>query len=1189
MRKTVRRPSQKWGASKRPDLARIQTILHGSPLGAHSYRLDPNDRLIFTSGNPAADRILGIDHRSFVGLTIEEAFPDLIHTHIPDAYRKVARTGQPYVASTVMYDYGGIKGGYDIYAFQTSRNQMSVLFTDTLDQHNIADTLQLITEQVWTRKGKSFLDTLTTFLASKLAVDCVVIFEIITEDALTHVVSSNIDSLVPEDPQYPVENSPIPLIMQHGIVEYSKGAREAFPQDPILTKVHAESFIGILLRNTLQEPIGVIAILHSRPLEKKASIESLVQLVSLRVTHELEQMRAEEQIIHYNERLEQLVEERTNEINVREANLEALIENTSDSIWSVDTQYRIVTLNTSLQQDFIHAFGCHPQVGDNILQLADPSIRPAWKDRYDRALAGEQLQVEDQYEFEGVRQVFEVALNPIRVGNRIAGVACFSRNITQRVLSDIELTKTAERLQMATRAGQLGTWEWDLTTGRVDVTDDFLNLIGTDRANSPDILDYLFNRIAPDDLPVLINKVKQFRGDSLQYLQGEFRFNHPEKSWVWFYVTSIATESDHNHRPIKAVGYLQDITERKNAGDLLLRQARELALANERLDLTLSSTGVGIWYWDLIADRMFWDKNMLSLHRLDPGFYTSQSFNWEEAIKRTVHPEDLYRVNRIISDALSGKRTGYEIEYRVQEAEGHIHHLTARGHVQVDDQGKPVKLMNVCWDISEQKRSEAQLATAIEAAESANQAKSVFLANMSHEIRTPMNAIIGYAQLLQRDHSLSPNQREYIQIIGRSGDHLLTLINDILEMSKIEAGRVFLYDEIFDFFLLIQDIASMFRMRTDEKSLNFHVSVAPDLPRFVSCDSGKVRQVLINLMGNAVKFTEKGGIQVQAYLARRPQDTSEPTNRICICVRVEDTGIGIPPDKINIIFNPFEQGNTTRQISGTGLGLSISRQYARMMNGDITVESQPGHGSTFYFYFYANLVDSTSSWDSRTKESLRIVGLAPGQPVPRILIVDDNESNRSVLRLFLEKVGFLVDEASDGQQAIEMFKNWEPHAILMDRYMPTLDGIEATSIIRNLPEGGNVPIIIISASAMKENHYEAILMGADYFIRKPYRESEVLETIKKVLSLEYIYEEPVDLLTQIPEMVNFEKPEMPGAELTQELIQATEAGDTLRLQILIEEKVLPHWPVLGYRLQVMASDFEYTEIIQLLSGETNNA
>jgi PAS domain S-box-containing protein len=520
-----------------------------------------------------------------------------------------------------------------------------------------------------------------------------------------------------------------------------------------------------------------------------------------------------------------------------------------------------------------------------------------------------------------------------------------------------------------------------------------------------------------------------------------------------------------------------------------------------------------------------------------------------------------------VSDTVS------DFETMFYKKDGHTLWVSLNTRAARDAGGRLSYLEGFLSDITERKQAEealfklnmeldqrvidrtAELAQAKEAAdkarkkaEVANMAKSTFLANMSHELRTPLNAILGYSQIMQRDLSLLSEQYKYLDTINRSGKHLLALINDVLEISKIEAGQTTIESTTFDLRDLLHQLEKMFDSSMDTKGLHFEVIGIDAVPRYVTTDENKLRQVLVNLLGNAVKFTEQGGVTMRVAV----EDAA--AERMRLKIEVADTGVGIAEDEIDKVFSYFEQTASGRaKKSGTGLGLAFSRDYVRMMGGDITVASKEGKGSTFYFNM--NIGKGRASDIKEKIPERSVIGLEPGQNIPRVLVAEDTETSRTLLVEVLKSVGLDVHEAVNGKQAVEMFHKWWPHFIWMDVRMPVMDGLEATRRIKQTGAGKSTPIAALTAHALEEEKEVILAAGCDDFVRKPFRLNEIFDVMGKHLGLKYAYEEsgeeaaPAELEVEIrPEQLA----NLP-ADLLSRLYDAAVELDRDRILALIEQ------------------------------------
>jgi signal transduction histidine kinase/FixJ family two-component response regulator len=539
------------------------------------------------------------------------------------------------------------------------------------------------------------------------------------------------------------------------------------------------------------------------------------------------------------------------------------------------------------------------------------------------------------------------------------------------------------------------------------------------------------------------------------------------------------------------------------------------------------------------------------------GGLTNENLAYYDSINAEVIPS--FSVMVAQAGALFGN---YELKRKLQEQNIQLEHYSKNLESQV-------------------KERTVELADAKERAEAASRAKSEFLANMSHELRTPMNAILGYSQLMGRDTSLLPEQRENLNTINRCGKHLLALINDVLSISRIEAGQANLDITTFDLRSLLRDLETMFDASMESKGLRFEVTGTEDLPRYAATDESKLRQVLVNLLANAVKFTEQGGIILRVAV----EDGSAGPMRLT--VEVQDTGAGIAEQELSKIFEYFEQTESGKKSkSGTGLGLAISRNYVRMMGGDIVVASQAGQGSTFRFQIDIEKGDE-AVLKARAAQRRRVIGLAPGQEVPRILVVEDTEESRDLLVKLLGSVGFHVQEAVNGQDAIEQWRKWRPHFIWMDKRMPIMDGYQATAKIKNEPGGKDTIIVTLTSSAFDEDRQKAIEHGSEDFILKPFEEYEIFETMSKYLGVAYVYEKQDDGLRpaaakeKLPDesLIAIMK-DLPG-DLIGGLREATELSHAAMIDQEIKKIMLLNSD-LGDALSGLAENFAYDQILSLI-------
>ena len=642
------------------------------------------------------------------------------------------------------------------------------------------------------------------------------------------------------------------------------------------------------------------------------------------------------------------------------------------------------------------------------------------------------------------------------------------------------------------------------------------------------------------------------------------------------------------------VGFIaiyHDVTERKRFEEEIRRQKEyfEALFVNSPVAVMTTDLDANVVSWNPMADKLFGYTQEEAIGRNADDLVANDPRVREEALDYTKQVATMGRVQA------ATKRT---------RKDGSLVDVEALALPVIVGEEK-VGYIAIYIDITDLQEARRQ-------AEAANQAKSTFLANMSHELRTPLNSILGFTQLMDHDANLTTEQQRNLEIINRSGEHLLTLINDVLETSKIEAGRVTLQERDFDLYHLLDGLEEMFGLRAEDKGLTLIFDRSPDVPQYVCADESKLRQVLMNLLGNAVKFTEEGGVTLRIGCSS-PASRVEGQGETRLRFEVEDTGPGIAPEELATVFDPFVQAASVWQSQeGTGLGLSISLQFVRLMGGDLTASSPPsvlpakrgpplcggevkgGQGVLFKFDVPIELADAA---EVRTEQRWRrVVGLEPNQPVYRLLVAEDREADRQLLIKLLTDLGppplgFEVQGAVNGQEALEIWEDWEPHLIWMDMRMPVMDGHEATHRIKATTEGQATVIIALTASAFEEDREMILAEGCDGFVRKPFRRDEIFDMLAKHLGVRFVYEEqarplaarladaasPADVLTPVSLAA------LP-ADWVADLQQATILGNLDSILALVDQ-IRGQDAALANALTELADNFDHGTILAWLSQE----
>ncbi|MCA9199166.1 MAG: PAS domain S-box protein [Planctomycetales bacterium] len=677
----------------------------------------------------------------------------------------------------------------------------------------------------------------------------------------------------------------------------------------------------------------------------------------------------------------------------------------------------------------------------------------------------------------GTPKWWDVVVAPVLdVNKQVRQIVAIARDITEARMAEQALQESADRFRAAIEVARLGTIVIDYESDTATPDTMAAELFGLE-ANKPVSRSFIHRRFHPADqetISALIEGSLAMHEDTA--FSSEQRVVLPDGGMRWLNIRKRVQVDPETGQPVRGLMAVVDVTHQKEAERSLLQN-------EARLRHTLNAAQAGTWDWYLNTGEMIWSQETYNLFGLEPDADAAAP-KWRDR----VHPDDRAKVDESILESLRERQSEWNMEFRILHPEKGIRWLMGLGRIEYSKAGTPIRMAGINLDITDRKDFESSLERARKVAEAASRSRGEFLANMSHEIRTPMTAILGHADILS-SHIKDPDNLQTVDTIRRNGRYLLEIINDILDLSKIDAGKLEIERERVRPDILLNDIRSLMDVRAQEKNLPLTFEVQGQLPVVIETDAVRLRQILLNLIGNAIKFTDEGSVQV---LVQYEGGSNQ------MRFDISDTGIGISEFDFARLFQPFSQADTsnTRAFGGTGLGLAISRRLAKALGGDISVKSQLGVGSTFSVSVNCGsisdvqLVHSNLELEKVDKElslETRIDGC--------VLIVDDRRDIRYLAQHFVEKAGGTVLNACHGQEAVDIIaqRTHEIDLVLMDMQMPVMDGYQATSLLRK--SGFDKPIIALTANAMKEDRDKCLAAGCNDYTTKPLRGADLVHVV----------------------------------------------------------------------------------------------
>ena len=1085
---------------------------------------------------------------------------------------------------------------------------------DISERKEREQALKLIMEGTASAIGDSFMRSCVRYLAEVFGVRYALIVKIALDNP--HQLKSLAfwqGETWGEYFEYDLKGTPCEKVVNDGGIYYCADSLESlFPDSVEVAILKSQSYLGIPLVDAEGNILGILAVLDIKPILWQQGFESILKIFAARASAELERQNIEEQLQSSKERFR------------------LAMQGGNDGLW--DWNLEKGDFYSSLRQS-------------EMLGYEEGEIRPeieAWldlihpDDRYQILLRVWRYFKKKIPKYEATFRMRHKNGEYVWILSRGFGIwnergeivraVGTSMDMTERKQVELELLKTKEWLQYLLTASPavIYTSKNSGDFGSTFISANVKDLVGYEAQDFIENSEFWKEHIHAEDVKKVFDNLKVLFEE--KSVSNEYRFLHKNGTYRWLY-DQIKLIYDEAGNPIECIGYWTDITDRKEAEEVLHETVKwEHAIAEviekirASLDMeTIFSTAVNEVRLVLGVDRV-------TIYKFRPDFFGDFIFEsraegwpalvgsgWEDPylyeekggrfrlgeplIIDNVNSENLSDCHLQVLEKFGVKSLAVFSIFQGENLWGLLsafqntssRHWTPHEVKWLTYVSAQLGVALQQAELLTQMQIQAQeLNVAKERAEVANRAKSEFLANMSHELRTPLNAILGFTQLMNRDVELGSSHQEKLQIINRSGEYLLELINDILDMSKIEAGKVTLNYKDLNLYESLKNLQDILKIKSESKKLSLIFEIPDFLPRYVRTDEAKLRQILLNLLGNAIKFTDEGKVILRVKIENKEDDLSgeqSPMPADKIWFEVEDTGPGIAEDELPLLFQPFGQTEAGRKSQqGTGLGLAISRKFLQLMGGDIMVSSQRGSGTIFKFYipFYR------SEMTEIIKEYVapQVVSLEENQPRYRILVVDDGVESRHLLRDLLTEVGFDVCEASNGAEAVFLTESWQPHLIWMDMRMPVMNGYEATKKIKATKAGETTVVIALTADAFEEDRYLILAAGCDDFVSKPFRSEIIFDKLCHHLGVRYIYEDKhySAASTQcLPSLTQKDLAVMP-AEWLAELHASAESAFEKQMFLLVEQ-IPKEYSYLAESIIDLVNNFRLDIIIDLTKPE----